>query len=133
MKKIFLLVPISILISLTMYGQNSISNNIAIDYTQPKEFVIGGITVSGVKHLNSNTLIELSGLVVGNNITIPSDKISTAIKKLWKQGLFAHVDITVEKVVGNTVFLGYRLYLRSHLFVAVSRYIGEEMMFNLQT
>ncbi len=39
----------------------------AIDYASPKEYTIGGITVTGVKYLDENVLKTLSGLSVGDS------------------------------------------------------------------
>jgi len=55
-------------------------NEINIDYNQPKDYTIGGITVSGVKFLDGNVLIMLSGLTIGEKIKIPGDKITDAVK-----------------------------------------------------
>ena len=71
--------------------------------------------VKGADNLNNSTLITISGLTVGENITIPSDNISQAILKLWKEGLFSDVDITIEKIVENTVFLNINLVENSRL------------------
>jgi len=86
-----------------------------IDYSNPKSYEIGGIMVKGADNLNNSTLITISGLTVGENITIPSDNISQAILKLWKEGLFSDVDITIEKIVENTVFLNINLVENSRL------------------
>ena len=82
---------------------------IEIDYNNPKEYEIGGITVSGVKYLDGNVLIMLSGLTVGERIQVPGDKITSAIKKLWDQGLFEDIRITVKNVIGNQIFLDINL------------------------
>jgi outer membrane protein insertion porin family len=86
-----------------------------IDYSNPKSYEIGGIMVKGADNLNNSTLITISGLTVGENIIIPSDNISQAILKLWKEGLFSDVDITIEKIVENTVFLNINLVENSRL------------------
>ena len=52
-----------------------------IEYASPITYEIGGITVSGAKYLNNSSLITISGLVIGEKITIPGDNISSAIKK----------------------------------------------------
>jgi len=80
-----------------------------VDYSSPKSYEIGGIMVNGADNLNNSTLIAISGLTVGETIKIPSDNISQAIIKLWKEGLFADVDITIEKIVENTIFLNINL------------------------
>jgi len=81
-----------------------------IDYSRPKEFEIGGITVSGVKYLDANVLIMLSGLTVGDRVEVPGDKITDAVKKLWDQGLFENVQISVTNVIGNQIF--FDIYLK---------------------
>jgi outer membrane protein insertion porin family len=86
-----------------------------IDYSRPKEYEIGGITVSGVETLDRNVLIMLSGLSVGDKITIPGDKLSKAIESLWAQGLFADIEIGASKIQGGTIFLDIYLEERSKL------------------
>ena len=60
----------------------------SIDYNSPEKFEIGGIIVNGAENLNNNTLIAISGISVGDEIAIPGEKISSAVKNL-KQGLFS--------------------------------------------
>jgi outer membrane protein insertion porin family len=86
-----------------------------IDYETPKEYVIGGITVSGIKFLDSNTLISVSGLNVNDQIFIPGDRIATAIKRLMDQGIIEDVEINVAKVEGKTAFLDINLRERPRL------------------
>jgi outer membrane protein insertion porin family len=96
-------------------SQVTIGQEINVDYSAPKEFIIGGITVSGVKYLDNNVLIMLSGLTVGDRIKIPGDKISEAVRKLWDQGLFEDVQISVSRVQDNNVFLNISLKERPRL------------------
>ena len=86
-----------------------------LDLSAPAEYEIGGITVSGVQYLDKNVLIGLSGLAVGDKITIPGDDLTSAIEKLWEQGLFSDVKIVAEKIQGNTIFLGIQLEERPRL------------------
>ena len=65
-----------------------------IDFSMPKEYEIGGITVSGAEHLDQSVLTLLSGLTVGDKVQVPGDKFSAAIENLWKQGLFEDIKIT---------------------------------------
>ena len=104
------LIPFLIL-NLNLLAQN----NQIIDYSSPKKYEIGGVTVTGVQNLNKNTLLEISGLKVGEEITIPSDKISSAIKNLWKQGLFSDVDILIEKIIDDIIFLNINIKEQNRL------------------
>src|SRR5579862_914251 len=72
----------------------------------PKEYIIGGIKVVGTKYLDESLLISISGLTVGDKVSIPgSDNFSKAINNLWKQNLFANVQIYFTKLEGNTIYL----------------------------
>jgi outer membrane protein insertion porin family len=86
-----------------------------ISYSNPKEYEIGGIEVTGVKNLDERSLISVTGLEVGDEITIPGDEITNAIKKLWKQGILGDIQILATKVEGKFVFLEIRLSERPRL------------------
>ncbi len=99
----------------SLMAQVSSGDEFNIDYNAPKDYTIGGITVSGIKYLDGNVLIMLSGLIVGEKIKVPGDKITQAVKKLWEQGLFEDVRIYVTKIEDNNVFLDIQLKERARL------------------
>ena len=80
-------------------AQVSVGDKVLLDYNNPKDYYLGGVTVSGVKYLDGNVLIMLSGLTVGEQMKIPGDKITAAVRKLWDQGLFEDIQVSVSKVV----------------------------------
>jgi outer membrane protein insertion porin family len=84
-------------------------NEDLIDYSSPKEFELGGVTVSGVQYLDESVLITLTGLSVGEKYKIPGEKLSTAIENLWKQGLLSDVKIYVTKIIDGKIFLEFRI------------------------
>jgi len=110
-----LLLLLPFFFSMTLSGQVSLGEQHLTDYNAPKDYIIGGITISGVKYLDANVLIMLSGLTVGDPIKIPGEKISQSIRKLWDQGLFEDVKISVASIVDNQVFLDIRLKERPRL------------------
>lgn len=107
MKKIILLVVFLGLQTFSFAQRIGIPDNDEenLDYNTPKEFEIAEITTTGTKYLDGGALVSLSGLKVGQKITIPSDAISNAIRKLWKQGILADVKIEVTKMEGEKVYL----------------------------
>ena len=50
----------------------------------PKKYEIADIKVEGVKNYEDYVLIGLSGLSVGQTITVPGDEITGAIKRYWQ-------------------------------------------------
>lgn len=114
MKSKILIVSLLVMWAFVSWAQEP-SNNIKIDYAKPKQYEIGGITVSGVKYLNQSVLVNLSGLQVGQTIKIPGDAITKATNKLWKHGLFGDVQIYVTKIVDNKAYLDIHLKERPRL------------------
>ncbi|MBB4045672.1 outer membrane protein insertion porin family [Bacteroides reticulotermitis] len=88
----------------------------------PKKYEIADIKVEGVKNYEDYVLIGLSGLSVGQTITIPGDEITGAIKRYWRHGLFSNVQITAEKMEGSKVWLKISLTQRPR--IADVRYHG---------
>lgn len=76
-----------------------------IDYAYPDEYVIGGITVSGVRFLDPNAIIGISGLRKQSRIPVPGESITQAVEKLWDQGLFSDIKITIKERRADTLFL----------------------------
>ena len=52
----------------------------------PKKYEIADIKVEGVKNYEDYVLIGLSGLSVGQTISVPGDEITSAIKRYWRHG-----------------------------------------------
>ena len=46
------------------------------------------------------------GLSVGDEITVPGDEITNAVKRYWKHGLFSKVAIAADSIVGEK-FISY--------------------------
>ncbi|MEP1034311.1 POTRA domain-containing protein [Ekhidna sp.] len=121
MKKILFLflalVAISEVNSQVVFGRNQTNpaGGVSINYSSPKEYEIADIEVRGVQFLDNNALISLSGLRVGDKIKVPGDEITTAIKKLWKQGIIGNVTIFASKVEGDKIWLVIELTERPRL------------------
>jgi outer membrane protein insertion porin family len=77
-----------------------------VDAKVPKEYIIGGIKITGTKYLDEQLLLSISGLSVGDKVVIPGgDQFSKAIMNLWKQNLFADIEINFTKIEGDNVFI----------------------------
>ena len=99
------------------------NNNPVILYSgTPKKYEIGGIKVEGVKNYEDYVLIGLSGLSVGQVITVPGDDITSAVKRYWRHGLFSDVQILAEKIVDNKIYL--KILLTQRPRIADIRYHG---------
>lgn len=108
------LLAVAMLCTISLQAQVGLGD-LEVDYRVPKEFTIGGITVSGAKNLDSKAIILFSGLSVGETITIPGEEISKAIKNLWKQKLFENIQVKATEVKGSEIFLNIELTERARL------------------
>ncbi len=111
-----LIVILFFFFSLATQAQIRLGDDLSeIDYSTPKEYIIGGVTISGVQFLDPNVLIMLSGLQVADRIEVPGDKIRKAIEKLWAQGLFEDIRISATKITDDLIFLNIHLQERPRL------------------
>src|SRR5687768_2303983 len=82
----------------------------------PKEYTIGGITVTGSKRYDQNLIISISGLAVGDKVILPgTDAFGKAIAKLWKQSLVSNVEVSLTKIIGTQIFVELNITERSSL------------------
>ena len=105
MQKHLFLIVLSLIFIAPFTGIAQDEQLIKLNYQFPKIYEIANITVTGTKTLNHSTLISFSGLKQGDEIAIPGDDISNAIKKIWKQDLVGDIQIHVTKVIGKDVYL----------------------------
>ena len=91
--------------------QKIVNPNISYAGT-PRSCVIGGIAVYGVEGYEDYMLTGLSGLQVGQRISLPGSEITEAVKRYWRHGLFSKVTVSADSIVGDTVYLALNLALR---------------------
>ena len=75
------------------------------DFVKGKTYVIDTITVKGLKTFSNQTVVSYSGLRKGQKVSIPGDKISEVISKLWGLQLFSDINFYITKVDGDGVSL----------------------------
>ena len=99
--------------SLLTYGQTSPAE---ISYSgTPRRYLITNIEVTGDLNNDPKILANLSGLRVGQEITVPGDDITKAIKKYWDYGLFSDVKILAKRMEGREIDLEIQLQERPRL------------------
>lgn len=81
----------------------------------PKKYKIADIEVTGVKNYDDFVLIGFSGLSVGDEISVPGDEVTAAVKAFWKHGLFSDVKILANKIEGDSIWLEYQLKQRPRI------------------
>ncbi len=103
-KKIVTLLIFGFLFFVKSINAQQIDTSI-VNYKNPKKFKVAAIEISGTQFLDKNIIRSLTGIKVGDQISIPGDEITKCIKSLWKQGLFGNVKIYADKFDGENIYL----------------------------
>ena len=82
------------------------TNNIFIKDTN---YELGGISVKGLQKFEEETVKIFTGLIVGQEIKLPGDKLTSAIKKLYETKQFSNVEVYVSKIDGNVAYLEFEV------------------------
>ncbi len=98
-----------------------------VNYTgTPKKYIIAGIDVTGVEGTmyedQTFVLTGYAGLEVGQEIQVPGEELTNAVKRFWRQGLFSDIKILQTKIEGDSTWIEIRLTDRPR--VSDIRYIG---------
>ncbi len=76
-----------------------------VPFDQGKKYILADVTVVGDISFNSQTVVTFTGLQKGQEITIPGEEVSTAIKKLGKLGLFDEISFYVNRIQNDSIYL----------------------------
>ena len=101
-----------LLLAMTSTAQEKIEKPTILYTNNPPKYTIGGINLSGVDNLEPAVVIGISGLSVGDVISVPGDDVTDAIKRFWKHGLFEDVVITADSIIGDKIYIGISLRQR---------------------
>jgi outer membrane protein insertion porin family len=77
----------------------------SLSYLEPKDYIIGGVTITGTKSLDKDVLLTISKLTKGDKINLPGDANANVIKNMYAQGLFEDVQLNVLKINLDTIYL----------------------------
>ena len=100
--KKYLKIAITLLFLGVVFQSNAQDN---LSFEQGKKYILGNVNVIGKISYNQQTVVTFAGLEKGQNITVPGEEISNAIKKLGKLGLFSDIDFYVNEVKGDSIYL----------------------------
>ena len=91
--------------SVTVVAQDKIVHPDISYAGTPRELILGGMSVSGIEGYEDYMLTSISGLQVGQKVSVPGNEITDAVKRYWRHGLFSFVQISADSIVGNKVYL----------------------------
>ncbi len=102
-KDFTLVFKLLVLVCVFLFSESTFSQN------NVERYNIGEIEVSGNTSFSPLTIITFSGLREGDAISIPGEKLSNAIKKLWGSNLFSSVNVYKTKIEDGIINLEIEL------------------------
>ncbi len=87
----------------------------SFSYADPKEYTIADIQVTGSQFYDGTSMINISGLQIGDRIKVPGDAIGAAIRKIMNQGILDEVLIYANKAEEGKIWLTIELKERPRL------------------
>jgi len=101
---------------------------LAAQLAKPEKSRILSIDVEGNSTIDKSAIINLSGLLIGDEIIVtpglPNAKLADAIKNLWKRKQFKDVNILIDRITPAGVYLKIKVEEASH--VAAIRINGNQ-------
>ncbi|MBR4212762.1 MAG: outer membrane protein assembly factor BamA [Bacteroidales bacterium] len=89
---------LALLLAVSLSGKPVFAQGIEVDYANPKSYVLGGVNITGLKYLSAEQLLSVLGFREGDTVTLPSEEISNAVKRLWLQGATSQVGLYIERL-----------------------------------
>ncbi len=97
---------IKLLIGLLIFGSFSqIKAQDRVPFDQGKTYILAKVDIVGKISFNANTVTTFAGLEKGQEITVPGEEISNAIKKLGKLGLFDEISFYINRIEKDSIYL----------------------------
>lgn len=98
----------------------------------PKKYVIQEIKVTGARLFDPAIVISVSGLAVGDEVTLPGgDLFAKSINRLWTQNMFTNINIYITKLEGRNIWIEIvaqeRPMLSDFKFKGVKKNEGDEL------
>ncbi|MDP9047507.1 MAG: outer membrane protein assembly factor BamA, partial [Bacteroidota bacterium] len=87
----------------------------SLSYLEPKDYIIGGVTIKGTKNLDKDVLLTISKLTKGDKINLPGEANANVVKNLYAQGLFDDVQLNITKINLDTIYLEIAVVERARL------------------
>ncbi len=81
-----------------------------------REYTVAGVSITGVKHLDTAIVFSIANINVGDKIMHPGgDQFAKSIASLWRQRLFSNVEIFVTRVEDDKIWIEINVSERPRL------------------
>src|SRR3569833_2194597 len=87
----------------------------SLRYLTPRDYIVGGVTVTGTKNLDKDVLVQISKLNKGDRINVSGEQSAANVKRMYDQGLLDDVQLNVTKINLDTIYFEIAVVERPRL------------------
>ena len=74
---------------------------VEVDYSHPRKYVVGGVSVEGNSYFSSQQITQLTGLRKGMEVTVPGEDVSEIVRRLWLKRYFEDVSLVIDHLTAE--------------------------------
>ena len=74
---------------------------VEVDYSHPRKYVVGGVSVEGNSYFSSQQITQLTGLRRGMEVTVPGEDVSEIVRRLWLKRYFEDVSLVIDHLTAG--------------------------------
>ena len=100
------------LLALSCLGLSAQEGKVEVDYNNPRKYYVGGVSVEGNSYFSSQQIIQLTGLQKGMQLTVPSDDVSTIVRRLWMQRYFEDVALEIDHLSADADSAYFKIVIK---------------------
>lgn len=123
-KKLYITALLCLCPLFLMAQEEKSSNGVVVNYEKPTNYIVGGVDVEGIKYLNKDQIIALTGLKVGQKVKVPSEELTAVVKRVWLQRYFENVAISIDSLVPTRDTAYFKLTLTERPRVSKWSFLG---------
>ena len=98
-------------------------------------YTIADVKVTGNSLYDADIIMHETGLIVGTQIRIPGEQVSAAVRRLWGHGVFDNIEVYVDHIDGDKVYLEIEVKERTPItrirYEGVSRTMQDDLVKDL--
>lgn len=116
---------------MAVLGYTNLTAQKVVDYTNREKYIIGGVNIIGGINRDKTAIKSMTGLREGEEIEIPGNAITKAMKALLRLRLFDDVQVYVDSIQDGKAFLSVVLVdkptLSKYFFTGVKSSANEDL------
>lgn len=116
---------LAVLVAGSFFTTLNVSAQAALTAENSQTYTLGGLTIMGAEYTDQQAIKLFSALQIGQELTIPGEEITRAIRNLWAQQLFSDISVELAEVRDDRAYLVIRVdelpRLTRYTFEGVSR------------